>query len=802
MIFVERGAAGRSYSVLAIAVMAAGLPATASAESVLDSSGPSQAAAAENTNGPGRLAGAARVNQAGEVVVTAERRAERLEDVPMSISTVSNQQIQSSGATSLRDLVMIVPGFQLAASGIYPQPTIRGVSATVANFFETNVAVYVDGLYQVAPMILNIDLPNVANVEVLKGPQGTLYGRNATGGAVLINTFDPTDHLEARAELTYARFDDKRASAYVSGPLGDRVSVSIAGNVRHSDGYYKLASRTVPGATAGNAAPIRQEAIRGKLKFAPSETFSATLIASRVYVSDTRTNVYTPIENVLPSLTTNAAYLTTPTKPGVYAFDPQNVGATAQTEVALKMQLSTGIGTIHSITGYADTVSRGRLDFDGTYAPGTFVANDPVKNKTFQQSIDYNIDAIDRVQLLVGFQYVDGILDGFGQTFVGSIANPGSSPLSLTRDYALLQTAYWRDHRSAKAGYIDATWNLVDHLYLNVGGRYSSERLSATRRTDSTLASLQRIALSTGQTFDKFTPRASLRYEFSPRASIYASYSQGFRAGNYNSTTPSCVNTTNGACFTPALQEVVDAYEVGFKIARPTFRFDAAGFYSDYRQMQIANIKQVNGTVLIDLTNAPKAEIYGVEASVSAQPVANLTVTAGGTWLHARYGDGFTFPGTGVNPAVVGINTNSDPLRTYANQSQTQDLSGLMLSRAPNFSGNFGLEYRVPQDRGGWDFATNLRFTTKYIPNNPSVWGSAVGVPLARQREQRFVQNGYVQINASVTYTTPDGRYFVRVWGANLTDKQYLLNANNSTYGTYTAWSDPRSIGGTIGFKM
>ena len=801
MNFLELETGGRSLLLGAIAVLAAGSPDTASAQSAVDNSDAVQTTNAQAAKGRSKIVETT-ADDASEVVVTAQRRNEQLEDVPMSISTVSARQIQSAGITSLRDLAMVAPGFQLAASGIFPQPTIRGVSASVSNFFDNNVAVYVDGLYQSAPMLLNVDLPNVASIEVLKGPQGTLYGRNATGGAVLINTLDPTDQFQAKGELTYARFNDRRASAYVSGPLGDRVSVGVAGNIRHGDGYYKLASRTVPGAIGGNAAPIRQEAIRGKIRFEASEQFSATLIASRVYISDTRTNVYTPIQNVLPTILTNGAYATTPTKPGVYAFSPQNIGTAGQTEVALKLELRTGIGTIHSTTGYADTVSRGRLDFDGTFAPGTFVANDPIKNHTFQQSIDYTIDAINRVQLLAGFLYVDGVLDGFGQTWAGDVTKPGTKPLTLANDYAVLLTNYWRDHRSAVAGYADATWNIFDHLYLNVGGRFSSERLTATRRTESGLPSLQRIPVATGETFRKFTPRASLRYEFSPRASVYASYSQGFRGGNYNNAMPACVNTTNGACFTPARQEVVDTFEVGFKMARTGLRFDAAGFYSDYRQMQIANIKEVNRILLLDLTNAPTSKIYGAEASITAQPIRNLTLTAGGTWLHARYGSGFSFPGTGVNPAVVGLNVNADPLRTYGNQSQTQDLSGKMLTRSPNFSGNLGLEYAVPQDRGGWNFATNMRFTTKYIPNNPSVWGTAAGVPVARQGEQRFVQNGYAQVNASIMYTTRDGKYSLRLWGTNLTGKQYLLNLNNSTYGTYMAWSDPLSVGGTIGIKI
>ena len=744
-----------------------------------------------------------------DIIVTAQRRSERLENVPMSITAVSAERIQSVGATSLRDLSGVVPGFQLAASGVFVQPALRGVSSTVSGYFESNVGVYVDGLYQSAPLILNVDLPNVASVEVLKGPQGTLYGRNATGGVVLLNTLDPTDTLQGKAEITYARFNDRRANGYISGPIADRVSVSLAGSIRRSDGDLKLASRTTPGATDGNAAPLAQNSVRAKVKFDVSSNFTAQLWVGNTYLSDTRTNLYTPDQNVSQAILTNASYVlgTVPGGRGTYAANPKNEGSSKQTEVGLKLELTTGIGTLQSITGYADTKSTVLVDFDGTFSPGVYVEQ-IVDNYTFQQTLDYNIDAIEGLNLNIGGMYVDGVLRGASDTFIGganTATNPGTAPLSLTDPtaYVLLVDQSWRTHRKAWAGYVDATLNVSDRIFINIGGRYSRESLTGEGAQASFLASLVRNPISVSTTFKKFTPRASIRYEFDPRSSIYVSYSQGFRGGNYNNATPPCVNVNpTSTCYQPAEQEEITAYEAGFKISRPGFRFDLAGFYYDYTNLQITSLN-AGPPVSTVLANAPKAKIYGMEANVMFQPVDNLTVTAGATWLHARYGDGFLLAGAwGVNPSQPGLNTNADVLRTYTNVSQVQDLSGLMMTRAPNFSGNLGMTYRVPQDEGGWDFSANARFTSSYVPSNPHVWGNAPGVPLNRQREQRFLQSGYTIVNASVTWTHPGGNYYARAWANNLTDKQFILNQNNSTFGTYTQISEPRTFGGTIGFKF
>jgi len=238
---------------------------------------------------------------ANTIIVTAQRRQEALEDVPMSVEVVTSQTLANAVVTNLRDLSNVTSGFQLGAGGAFPQPAIRGVTTIINGTFENNVAVYIDGLYQPVASTLNIDLPNIESVQVLKGPQGTLYGRNATGGALLLTTISPTQEWHGKGELTYARFDDKRASGYVAGPLNDVFGVSLAGYIRRSDGYMRLASRTVPGESTGGAVPIKQDAIRAKIKVEPTDSLRATLAYSYTRVFDSSSNIYAPLENVNPN---------------------------------------------------------------------------------------------------------------------------------------------------------------------------------------------------------------------------------------------------------------------------------------------------------------------------------------------------------------------------------------------------------------------------------------------------------------------------------------------------------------------
>lgn len=788
-----------------------------------------------------------------EILVTAQRRTERLEEVPMSIAVVSQETLENVGVNSVRDLANVTSGFQVGNSGSYPQPAIRGITTINAGAYENNVAVYVDGLYQFTPQILNMDLPNIQNIQILKGPQGTLYGRNATGGAILIDTIDPTREWHGNIEATYGRFDDKRLRGYVAGPLSDRIGLSVAGTFRKTDGYYKLASRTTPGQFDGRTFGQEQEAVRAKLKVELTDSFRATLGYSYTRASDPRGVLFTPIENVSSPYT--GANSTRPMGLGEVAGDAFALDF-KQHEGSLKLELDTGIGTLRSVTGYTSGNLVTTYDADGSYAASSY-STSVILDKTWQQSIDFTINAIDKLDLIVGGTYFN-INTSYvpGAANAAYLAPTGSQPGTPLSSYQLFQTIDFQRTKEAWAGFIDATFHVTDRLSINAGGRYSTETQDVAAEKSfycrtaggclvgatlvpvggvtSTPYTFAQSAMSS--TYSKFTPRASIRYEISPRTNIYFSYSQGFRSGEWNSVPPSDTNLSLWRSVGQVGQESVNAFEVGVKSAGRRLRFDASAFYYDYSDLQLATTVFAGTPPLavVSLQSVPKAKIYGLEANIDFDVTENFKVRAGATWLHARYGDRAVFVGSSVNVNGTGYNTNSDPLKVFPNLPQTaQDLSGKQMARAPDFSGFVGVEYKIPHGDGGFVFAANVKYTSSYAVTEPTIWGGeplggptgyqarvdaakAAGQPIplpnnnvtlagtpyaSRANDARARQEAFALVNASVTWTDPTNHYYVRAWGNNLTNASYRTNYRPSSQ-TYIPMGEPLTFGGTVGAKF
>jgi iron complex outermembrane recepter protein len=775
--------------------------------------------------------GAAEAADDNVIIVTAQRRAQALEDVPMTVTVVTPDTLEAAGVTSLRDLQNVTTGFQLGQGGAFPQPAIRGVTTILNGTFENNVAIYVDGFYQVAPQAISIDLPNVESIQVLKGPQGTLYGRNATGGAILLNTISPGDTWRGKAELTYARFDDKRASAYVAGPLADRLGFSLAGYTRRSDGYHKFASRTVPGAVmGGDAAPLEQDSIRAKLKFDLTDDLSATVGYNYTHTLEVRGNLFTPYENVHPGYLRRPGGNLLPTKLGVVAYDFEHGTSTKQHDFTLSVDWNTGIGKLRSLTSYAIFEPATKFDFDGSYVTQqtTQTPANPVSGsystsnfiqETFQQSLDYTIDAIENVVLTLGGTYFKddfGVQPGGASRAYSINGGLGTDPSVPPPESALAVTLerFIFGKKEAWAVYGDLTFEATDRLSLNVGGRYSEEKQEQATTFLTGTGAVSLPFTSVDAKFKKFTPRASVRYELAPRTNVYASYSQGFRSGAFPTFPPG----NNPANWFPAKQEVVDAYEVGFKTAQGNLRAEIAGFYYDYKDLQVSSTQLVNNLPLVVIVNVPKAKIKGIEGSIDWEVFENFNVRAGATYLHARFGKDARFDGTGVDPRTLGINANDDILKRAINVTQQgQDLTGLQLPRAPDFSAFFGADYTAELGFGSLRFAANVKYTDSYVVTNPSVWcdptartptgapsntaGCAL-VPAERQRKQRFREGNYALVNASVQWTDPTDHYYVRVFGTNLTDHRYRLHYTGTGTGTYSPMAEPRTYGVTVGYKF
>jgi iron complex outermembrane receptor protein len=623
---------------------------------------------------------------------------------------------------------------------------------------------------------INGDLANLSSVQVLKGPQGTLYGRNATAGAIVMETLAPSQELVGRAQLSYGRFNDLRAQAYVSVPLSETLSFSLAGYYRKSDGYIRdIGTDPVSKADDFDAAPLQNESFRAKLRFTPSEAVDITLGFNHGKVADSRGTTYT---------INKYAFAVPASPPRASARDTSSSSALADSsakadEFTSKIAIDTGIGTLTSYTGYAKRLSHSVFDFDASKPVITQSANTSIRQRTFQQTIDYSINAIDKLDLIIGgFYYKDKMDFGKGgaRSYAGSFDLAG---LQNSQFVFLSSKAY--------ALYADGTYNLAENLFLTAGVRYNHEKRGIRYFVLPGANPVVSPPAANSATFKSATPRAVLRYELAPRTSIYASYSKGFRSGVFNPTV-----VASPAFVLPIKPERLTAYEVGFKTASSIFRFDAAAYYYDFRDLQVGVTvpSPVNPNAVIQLiSNAKQAESYGAEAQATYTPTDDLSIRAGASYTHARYTDFKTATCNGLN------------VTTQRNiSSQVQDWSGQQMARAPSFTGNIGINYEMDLAGGRLAISGNASYTASYVVANPSLYGPLGPAGLADK--QRYRQKSYAIANAQINWTDPSEHVSVGIYADNITNTRYNFVLSGGLFGDYSQGNEPVSYGLRAGFKF
>jgi iron complex outermembrane receptor protein len=719
---------------------------------------------------------AAEESAPGDIIVTAQRRAEKLEDVPVAIVALTADILQQSGVQRVSDIGQIATGVQINRGGSFTQPAVRGISTLTLGYgFENNVAVYVDGFYQPDMVTINGDLANLASVQVLKGPQGTLYGRNATGGAIVMETLAPSKDLVGKAQVSYGRFNDIRAQAYVSVPVSEKVAFSLAGYYRKSDGYIRdIGTDPVSKADDYDAAPLQNESFRAKLLLTPSENVDITLGFNHGKVEDARGTTYTinKYAFAVPASPPRASLRDTASS------TPADATARAD-EFTGKVAIDTSIGTLTSYTGYAKRLSHSVFDFDASKALISQSANTSIRERTFQQTVDYAIDAIDNLDLIVGGFYYKDKLD-FGKGGAKSYAGTFNAAGVQNSQFVFLSS-------KAYALYGDATYQLGDSLFLTGGVRYNHEQRAIRYFVVPGANPVVAPPAQNKETFKSATPRLVLRYEVAPRTSVYASYSKGFRSGVFNPTV-----VASPAFVLPIKPERLTAYEVGFKTASSTFRFDAAAYYYDFRDLQVGVTipSPVNPNAVIQLiSNAKKAESYGVEAQATYTPTEDFSIRAGASYIHARYTDFKNATGNGLN------------VTTQRNISgQVQDWSGQQMARAPSFAGNIGINYEMDMAGGRLALSGNASYTASYVVANPSLFGPLGPAGLANK--QRYRQKGYAIANAQINWTDPSDHLTLGLYADNITNTRYNFVLSGGLFGDYSQGNEPVTYGARVGFKF
>ena len=558
-----------------------------------------QAQAQDSTTDATPAAQPAGANVGSSIVVTAQRRDERLVDVPISVTSVSGDALENAGVNSVLGLSQVASGLRLDYSGPYVQPTVRGVgSPLVGPGLNSNVSTYVDGFYVPNPLGTDFQLLSVTNVQVLKGPQGTLFGRNATGGAILVSTADPSFEPTGELQVSYGSFEKLNLSAYGSAGLTDTIAVDLAAFYERGDGYIRNIN------TGETVSQYSKWAVRPKILFEPNDTMSFVLSYQHSEVDDPS-----------PFLTSNYDGLTSAT-----VIDPTAPVATGSREtgngdpavstlnndlVTLTGRFDLGFADLTSYTQYRDDRSNLAGDYDGTIAQ--IMAPDwQVWDKTFTQ--EFNLAGqTDRLSWVLGLYYYNNTNEypGYNVSLFGSPKFEFFRSETKTTSYA---------------AFADATYEVVNGLFLTGGLRYSIDEVDGYFLC-SACGNLEGQA---DETFKKLTPRVNIRYELAPSTSVYASFNQGYKAGFI---------PVSAFTLTPIRPESINAYELGFKTARGPLSFEAAAFYYEYTDLQVA--AYVNSAAVY--RNADKSEIYGVDAQLSAELFEGFTIRLGGTYTHAEY---------------------------------------------------------------------------------------------------------------------------------------------------------------------
>jgi len=674
-----------------------------------------------------------------DIVVTAQRRAERLVDVPLSVATAAPEELERAGASSLENLTKVTPGVYLQRAVYGLSPTIRGIGSTLAaSGGEQNVALYVDEIYYPTPTGNVFDLASVAGVEVLKGPQGTLFGRNATGGAILVRTLDPGFDLSGRFNISYERFGQVRSSAYLNVPISDTVAVNGSIAYRYSNGYvHDLRSGRIVNQGDNFTA-------RGKLLLQPTDDLSIVLTAAHADFDDpsgSDTRNFQPARIV--------SLLGGPIATGRYeaSWNTDQVIRTQTDEFSGRIKLDTSAGTLSSFTSFLHNKLYALNELDLSYI-NTFVTL-KVNTKSFSQEVNFASATDKPLSYVVGLYYFRSRNDVplLGSAFL----TPTAAPLSVSRGAS-----------DAIAGYADGTYSFGDFSII-AGIRYSYEK----RKTDSAIGVATPPYTRFQRATDKeWTPRIGFRYALGERTNIYGTYSKGFKSGVFDAT------TATGPGVKP---ETVDAFELGLKSASRDISFNAAAFYYDYKNTQVnATVSGDGGAVFNQLFNVPKSRIYGAEADISVRLGDNFDLKAAAAYTHSRYVD-FKFA-----PGYVDLGG-----LTFTNVSL--DVSGNHMVRAPEFTASSTLSYHT-------DFGNGDRFELSLSP----YYSSRVFFTF----DNSLSQKPYFTLDAAATLTL-DERMKVSVFGRNLTDSKHMISMSQNALSLRAGrYATPLTYGVSLGYSF
>ncbi len=687
-----------------------------------------------------------------DIVVTAQKRSENLQNVPIAITAITGNQLNATGVGLTTDLITVIPGLNYTNNaGVYAQAKLRGIgTGSNGPGIENPVATYIDGVYISSMSGALLALNDVEQVAVLKGPQGTLFGRNATGGLIQITTRSPQDTPTADLSVGYGNLDTVTAAGYLSGGLAPGLSASVSAyyqnqndgfgkNLYNGDDVYK--ARTLAG--------------RAKVKWEPFDT--TTIVLSADY-----SKLQGPLDGLRP-VAGSYNVLGQQFAGGGYDVNENIQPAARLEQYGYSGTITQDVGSlqVQSITAYRNTLNRTNLDYDETPVSLTNVF---IRQYNRQLSQEFQLQPKNKGKLqwiLGGFYF--WARDGYD----GTQTNGTTIPNGITQIQNSSQTV------NSLAAYAQATYPIFEDTNLTGGIRYTTDLRKENGRADLFLPNgmIVGTTLSSGrQRFSKVTYRLSVDHRFSSDLLAYVSYNRGFKSGAF------LLQDFPVDILRP---ETLDAYEVGVKsdLFDRHLRINVASFYYDYQNIQL----QLLNRGILTAYNGTGARFYGADGDIEARLSHGLTFTAGASYLHSAYKDFQAFTATPVVPVFpppVG-RPNGGNIIGLGN------VGGNQVQAAPSFTLNFGGNYRIDVGRGHLDFDAN------YYHN--SGWYA--------EADNRLRQGPYDTVNASIAYTPGWNGLTVSVYGKNLSNTYYAAYLGEADIGNNITPAPGRTYGATLAVR-
>lgn len=705
-----------------------------------------------------------------EIVVTAQHREERLQDVPIAISTLSMGTLENAGISATNAISQLVPAVQVTRSGSSGLFFVRGVGSTNAAGGEEGAnAFYVDGVYIADLQQTITNFNSVKRIEVLKGPQGTLFGRNATGGLIHIITRDPGSETEVEGRVGYANYDTLSGQLYAATPVTDNLGWDVALTYQNQGkGWGRNLTRNQE-ISFDDYWGIRSKAV---LSVGDRAKF---VLAGEYYKNKDTTGVGRRIDTSLPGV---GGFLS----PGGYdttANDP----ALAEVRiwgVSLRAEIELGFANLTSVTAVRDSVNVSTIDIDGS--PLALKLDYLSSSRSYQQELRLASIGTDPLAWQIGLFYLN-LKAAAATTLVGFGLDSLTDGTVDTNSYA---------------AFGELSYHLTPTTVLTGGLRYTVDHRTFDGRVTPLTGGVVGAPVEYPRaSIDAFGPtlkqgsltyRVALRQELSDDINLYASVNRGFKAGGFS--------LTNLAT-PPYKPQYIMAYEVGLKseLFDRKLRLNVSAFHYDITDYQVRSV--VNG--LTFFRNAGAVKVDGIDVEFEAAPTTNLRIFGGASFLNSRFGNfrgaPFLYPSPATcavappgsaGPGVVPGGTNVGAVPTGGLTTCFGDASGNQTMLAPKFAASLGATYTVDFSGG-----SKLRLSGLYSHNSGFYF----------EADEYLRQDSYDLLNASIEFS-PSDRWGVELWAKNLTGTEYYGGRQGAGTGTTAVLAAPRTYGANLRFNF